>query len=257
MAKSMRQVLITLTSDLKLQLSFSDGAGQIRDESVCCLLGHLFETQDHLRAKPAIQALTYFMAKEVVDIRQLVSLFNTSHLHLYPGAATSRSADASILEDLLQRFYTGVFAWVEHNDVSLAAGQLVVEITRHGLKTHNSTPIGGHAHPIWAAPALEAIRLKPDSLSNFKHQVFPSLFRSSIANYYSFLQSLNIQSELATGGGAAFDIHSSTIIDTEVLFTALQIGKAIGLVRESGKHLNFGLVERDVDVYQKALAKPL
>lgn len=232
--KSMRQVLNTVTLYLKAKLQDLEEISKARDQTVNLLLQILFDDRDHVKAKPALQAINHFLAKELIDLQALMMLYGHTGKLLRAQQNPFQQPDQHEAQVLLKSFFHGIFAWVEFNDVAFAAGQLVSQLATILLKQRTTRDATSSNTPEWALPLIESVQNKPESLSNFQNLVFPDLFRASVSDYFSFLELLNLHSRLVIDQDLSVAKTDTAEIDDEILFSALQVGKVVGLVRESG-----------------------
>lgn len=232
-AKSMEQVLSTLIKLLS-SCSLHDSNQLETDECILHVFKILFETYDKVKAKRSLHALTLFLSKDLIDLSRL--------LEVYREISSSRddifSQDKfSLFQDLLFR----LFEWVSFADAASGVGQLCSILIRRDvaerLSNDDSAARMSKSTPVWAGPLLRSIRTHKESLRDFKHSVFPSLFRANADDYWGFLQYLNIDWLLRNpNGGLCGDpgmpYDSAMITDTG--FAALEVGKEVGVLHESG-----------------------
>lgn len=236
--KSMRQVLTSLTNFLKAQFHAASTGHEVSGRAIQDLLQIVFADRDHIKVKPALQALTEFLAKELASLSYILATFED---HYMDGGRPENGHPQ--MERRLSEFLVGVFSWVCYNDIALAAGQLSTQIMEQYTKclAKDGLSQGENSPPVWSAPILSIIRRKPDSLSNFRNTVFPSLFKLSSRSVFNFLQSMDTfkHLELRTPIDPKVSFleeedAGSSDAKTELLFCALQTGKELGIVKETG-----------------------
>ncbi|GAD96200.1 HEAT repeat protein [Paecilomyces variotii No. 5] len=86
--------------------------------------------------------------------------------------------------------------------------------------------------PLWVAPAKQIMLRNMDSLDIMSNHMLSPLFTVDSAGFRSFIYQLPIQILLSG------DMTEAPLDQFSLLFSALQIGKKVGLVHEDGKHRN-------------------
>jgi hypothetical protein len=113
----------------------------------------------------------------------------------------------------------------EH-DRSLIAGTLFSKLSC-GLPLLQP---GGSTSPFWVTPLKYISLMSSDSLDLITNFVYLPLFKASAANFTSFLDNLPLES---VQGEGAFDDSDEEVT---LLFSALEVGKGIGLVQEDSQY---------------------
>lgn len=228
-AKAMRQLLVTLTSNL-LKSPSEDYIEAVKRDAVVLMLDVLFDEHDHLRAKPSLQALTYLLSKDVILPTDLTGTYRPKCLQ------TSSENPAQAASALLR----ATLPWFSHRDTSNAAGQFLVTVFRkliHDVVSHQAILPDSDAFPhkpLWADPLIDHVIEFPGSLQSLRSHLFLELFRSFPQDYIVFLEYLDIRRALGvqrshTTSGVRNDAPA------ELVFMALQAGKDAGILREQGR----------------------
>ncbi|OCL07142.1 hypothetical protein AOQ84DRAFT_389700 [Glonium stellatum] len=224
-AKSMRQVLVVLTGML-----LTDAPPQssgLRDDAVSRVLEMICRCQNRMKVKPALQALAHFITKDLVSIDQLVDLHRN---YSEDGADSVQGLNTHQL--LLHQF----FAWVWHHDTAPAAGHLVTNFLAKSVQQRICMEEKTNLLPMWIEPLESSIRKYPESVEEFKHHIFPEVFRLGLDGYLQFLyhlrldRHLGIRSTFHSPNSSLFTANSR--LEITLLFAALQVGKELGLVKD-------------------------
>ena len=233
----MRQVLVALSSYVKGRLDSDPESVQQRDHAITNALEVVFRSREHIKVKPALQAVGEFLARSVITLPHLLEHFTSLSLEKdAPG-------DSSCTNGAMSTFLLGIFSWVNHSDVALASGQLSLQVLKQYLMNNahiGSSPKSRRA-PIWASPVITSVERNPECLRNFRNAIFPRIFRLSTHDFFDFLRSMRAFKHIP-----AYSLpHDSEVvlpddasvsdIDIELLFCALQTGKELGIVKETGK----------------------
>jgi hypothetical protein len=122
----------------------------------------------------------------------------------------------------LESVFSELFFWGQYHELTHQVGQLssILDSLLGEKLKHSSVP--------WIKPLLQRLRDSPDCLLKFKSHIFPALFSGSLYNHYSFLREAGLEMMFSN------DMCRKEC-DQEILFAALQVGKEIGLVTETGK----------------------
>jgi hypothetical protein len=251
--KPLRQVLITLTSIISGD-SDHHRARRVLNAAVIRIIAIIFKQETYSRVKPAIQALEYFITKQVISLQDLLGLVKTWRNNNNPVAlggpgklspvhhTTNEFTDTEMPSshaDTASAGYITVLAlallhWMPEPDIAPAAGDLFITIFS-ALKRREaerlSHQVSGAATPAWYNPIQASIEKTPSVLDNLKQHIFPDLFKLSVTDFGHFLERLHFK-EILSGSPVA-DEDPQVIL----LFTALQVGKEVGLVRGSGRSL--------------------
>ncbi|KAF2803660.1 uncharacterized protein BDZ99DRAFT_546992 [Mytilinidion resinicola] len=226
-AKSMRQLLVVFTGVLKRENT--PRSLQFRDQAVLRAVNLISRYQNHRKVKPALQALAHFISKDLVSIDQLIDLSSGSDVN-----SNRRPLRAELGQNLLAKFLD----WVLHNDTALAAGHLVAHFI---AKTQKFTSFKDGPRtdlPLWVKPFENSVRASPESIQEFRHHVFPEVFRLSFDDYIFFLNHLRLYrclgqtSSIVAEDKDATNSRSDDPVETSILFAALQVGRDIGMVKD-------------------------
>jgi hypothetical protein len=226
-AKSMRQVLLVLTG--MLLKNAPPQSSDLQDDAVSRLLDIICRYQNRTKIKPALQALAHFISKDLISINQLIDVYRN-----YSGADTDPDGGLSAYQLLLRQF----LAWVRHHDTAPAAGHLITNFLTKSTPQRRCAEEKTGVLPVWIAPLEGSIRDSPEAINEFKHHVFPEIFRLDLDGYLQFLYHLQLDRHL----GIKSTIHSLNLgvftangcLEITLLFAALQVGKELGLVKDVG-----------------------
>ncbi|KAF2497326.1 hypothetical protein BU16DRAFT_505602 [Lophium mytilinum] len=225
--KPMRQLLVVFTSVLKREnapCSF-----QIRDQAVLRAVNLISRYQNHRKVKPALQALAHFISKDLVSIDQLIDL--SSRIAVYSECRPPRVELGQIL---LAKFLD----WVQHNDTALAAGHLVAHFLAKAQECNAFDVRISTDLPLWVEPFENSIRASPESIQEFRHHVFPEVFRLGFDDYMLFLHHLQFYRYLGQTSSAVAEDNDDTSgrlddpVTISIIFAALQVGQDLGMVQD-------------------------
>lgn len=236
-AKPMRQVLVVLTN-LLLQCSNKATKQTTRNNALLKLFNILFREHDHLRLKPASQALAHFLMKKLVTVDDMLDLFNNWHLKQAADHINGYGR-----QQCAEYFLDGLLNWILQNDAAPAAGHLICVVLAKAREqqadllscTDSTTGL-----PSWVKPLEKSVRKAPHTIQNFKNYVFPDVFRLSLTDYLRCLEHWHLDDQIRLkvidpvldGEGNTW---SEGDVETILLFAALQTGKETGLIKEVGK----------------------
>ncbi|KAI9782363.1 MAG: hypothetical protein M1839_005236 [Geoglossum umbratile] len=253
-AKPLRQVLVTLVAIISGD-SDRHGARRVLDAAVMRIIAIVFKQEPYSRVKPAIQALDYFISKQVISLQELLGLVkawlsNNSAVTaggtsgtspVYGTTVAGNPTDTAILLShahisggYVTVLATAILHWMLEPDIAPAAGDLFISVFSTLKRQKAEEPlcqVPGDATPAWCGPIQSSIGNAPSVLENLKQHIFPGLFKLSVTDFGRFLEHLRFQ-EISSG---------SPVVDGDpqvvTLFIALQTGKEIGLVRGSDEGL--------------------
>lgn len=244
-AKSMKLVLILLSG--MLLKNTSPQSIKLRDEAVLRFLDIIFKYQNHLKVKPALQGLAYFISKKVISVTQLIDL-QRSRAEDCPVSSTR----LDLGQDLLRQF----LRWIPPQDTATSSGHLVTNFLIQSRQ--QGTWMDDHlgSLPMWAQPLDDSIRASPEAIEEFKNYVFPEAFRLSLEDYLCFLEYLRLSRHL----GMKLPLENKEIstvntrpdgVELSILLAALQAGKEIGLIKD----VDYDIF-RKIEVFEGALHVP-
>lgn len=227
--KFMRQLLVTLAAILS-RTEQADVRHGIHDRLLERLLRLLLDPTGHSPVKPAMQALTHFLAKDILPFSALQSTFCG-----LKDAEDHRSGSSS-LEEILNM----LLHWAVFEDLAPTVGQLLPvlldkaqqdDLARSGERHEQ----GASSSPVapWIRPVLAQISGKPELLECFRYYIFPSIFKRGLRDFCCFLGYLGLDQTFGTAKEKAMQPSPAPPMLTEdVLFCALSVGKEAGLVLE-------------------------
>ncbi|KAI9702424.1 MAG: hypothetical protein M1836_000903 [Candelina mexicana] len=271
-SKPMKQVLATLSAALRRGLDPAD-ALLLRDRAISRLIGIVWNKEAYSRVKPALQALAFFIAKRVILIEDLMNIFHSWFERRTtdqedngilqapkpedaknPRKAYNQSWDTSVVTFILSSL-----RWLSHHDLAPAAGHFASiffeelhEQASGGLRyRHSLTQL-----PLWVEVVQQNVLHDSKVLENYKYHVLPTLFKVNASDFQAFLKYLGLSDLCADSSSSALSPSAM------LLYTSLQVGKALGLVKEEGpqlehdKHLEGAFIALPNTVLDKLLIDP-
>lgn len=175
-------------------------------------------------------------------------LFSADELYAVAQDTPDLPKQTPVASESTRALLNIVLRWAPYDDYSSSAGALASAIleNNHPIKRQVAqSPSAGPAFYAarevpWASSVLNALAGRPASLDNFRHYVFPELFKHDFSDYIAFLECLDLHRIL----GAANKYPSDNVISLpqdqleNVLFCALSVGSKLGLVQvaETNNH---------------------
>ncbi|KAI9768015.1 MAG: hypothetical protein M1840_005327 [Geoglossum simile] len=259
--KPLRQVLVTLTSIIAGDLDLYR-ARRVLNAAVIRIIAIIFKQEAYSRVKPAIQALDYFITKQVISLQDLLSFVKTwqcnnnavaisgsgkfSPIYHTANEPANTEMSSSYAETASNDYVTvlalALLHWMPEPDIAPAAGNLFITLfsTLKGQEAERLPhQVSDAAAPGWYGPIHTSIEKTPSALENLKQHILPGLFKLSVTDFGHFLDRLHLKEILS---GSPVEDRDPQVM---LLFTALQIGKEIGLVRGS-EGLEEGLLDRSI-----------
>jgi len=233
--KAMKQVLSTLVKLLAKSRDVLLSPEPI--ESACFRCFELgLRVRDRTRAKPVLHALTLFLSRSLLSTSDLFVLYGSSIGNTRNGLEQA----SEIIAQWARKLVGDVLEWTPVGDVAPAAGQLLTAILGDA-----SSAVGQSNEqllPFWVQPLMRGIQARPTELEAFRCHAFPALFQSGVNDFFAFLEYLGLREQLGVAPLISERAQSSLGYDQItsstkrlVLFSALQAGKAGGLVQECSK----------------------
>lgn len=213
----------------------NERATNLRERATLQLIGIICQRQDRPKVKPALQALAYFLQKDVVTVSSLTELYlRTSPEHREKRETT----DLEVLHGVFASF----LAWVVHHDTALSAGHLIRSFLGAKRRQRNAGDETGISL-LWMRPVIDTLRDWPDRLQEFKTHVFPYCFLPDTTDYLAFLSFLHFGRHVQTAAllPAIFrtfdgdDHKMSKSEEFSILLAAIQTGKELGIVKDVGR----------------------
>jgi hypothetical protein len=225
------------------------------------LISIVFQKEAHSRAKPAFQALDFFLDKGLLPVATLLStlggtagdcaiddedgaqngdICGSPHLGCLaenttlpisprPGGAVERRTPR--YERLASELASRCLIWISHPDVAPAAGKAVVAFYNQ-IRKHPSNALvyylGNSGAPIWVDVVHRSVRAQPGALDAFKQHLFPDLFGLEVVDMRHQLTKLDLL-DILRGHDLGDEFQS------RFLFSVLHVGKDLGFVVEPGK----------------------
>jgi hypothetical protein len=220
--KSSKQLLSSLSSSWKQSDSPSKDRGNVASKLVDILSGE----NEARAAKAALQASAHLVLKDVLSPIDLAICLQESgdkdldqHIDVH---------FQKLLLILLQRLRTG--------DVGSATGQLIsVLLDKHQASVdaevkENTNPSLTTKGPLWVRPLQDAVAYSDVDANELRLHIFPVLFKRSFADYLAFLQANGLEDVFGNDSK-----HIDASFNPKLLYAALQSGKEIGVVYETGE----------------------
>lgn len=242
----MRQVLSALTKVL-IKHENDEVARSIRVKVVTTLLSIIFTGEPRSKLKASLLSLEFVLRKHVIDLTEWMSLMqkwlprNVSawrqRLQQHGLRAFAFSTQKSLPDErqgiaIVESFSLALFFNAFQMDLAPAVGSLLSSFCRllkETPSTHSLYYFENH-FSFWVILLKEVLLKNIGILGIFATYVFPDLFRTDPGGFKGFV------CELPLG-----DISTGLVHDTPevtILFSALQVGKELGLVEEAGQYLN-------------------
>lgn len=230
----MRQMLLVLTSVVTKDQN--PRAIELRRQATTLFLDIICEREDRIKVKPALQGLAHFLLRDVISIKELVSLFDKQ---------LKRTSDA-IQEPVTSRtVFKSFLAWVVHHDTSLSAGHLIKNylLQARRLADYDEAANDGLISPLWIEPVVQTLHDWPDRIQEFKTHVFPHCFLPNLSEYLRFLAYLHFESHVPHEHALPSQLHRSSehssslggLEEFRILLAAIATGKELNIVKDHGK----------------------
>ncbi|KAK3700566.1 hypothetical protein LTR37_015894 [Vermiconidia calcicola] len=224
--KSSKQLLTTLSIAFKKASSRPEVSKYVAEP----LIAGITAQEDHRRTKACLQALSHLLLKEVLsldDVRNCI----TKQCFDATGAS---------LWSALQHLLAVLFAWVGRADLGSVVAQVVTVIldrqeglqSRNDLQCGTTTSVSSRA-PIWVEPLTIVVGEDRIGVEDLRIHIFPALFKRSLADYVSFLETKGLDRLTRTSSTTDFHVQDDTELNDGLLYAALQAGKELGLVSET------------------------
>ncbi|KAF2434532.1 hypothetical protein EJ08DRAFT_470303 [Tothia fuscella] len=168
---------------------------------------------NHGKVKAALMVLSVFLNDRVVSLRQL-----TKCSYQLQGL-DSKSSNTLQEDQLLWNFARTLFDWARYPESAPSAGQAICALIRSVKE--QLVPETTISTPYWAVSLMNSMNEFPEALIYLRLYVFPTLFMIDFKDYIGFLEYLGLRTQPVPG------------ITTDTFYSALQVGKEIGLVLES------------------------
>jgi hypothetical protein len=230
-----RQVLLVLTS--VLSKSGSTRSLELQRRAATTFVDIICRRQDRLKVKPALQGLAHFLQKDVIELPQLLDVYQN-----LPGHQSHKTGKRLIAQSLLDAF----LAWIVHHDTSLSAGHL---LKNYMAQLRRSPDFGTSRNeqkesPIWLQPVVDCLRRWPDRMLEFKTHVFPYCFLPHLEEFLCLLAFLNFERHVESKGPLPAQLKSASgstngLDDYEefrVLLASIEKGKELGIVKDVGEY---------------------
>lgn len=238
--KSTKQLIGSLTTSLRKadpDHHVMDLKAQLARE----LLATMNATEIQQKTKPTLLVIAQFLAKGIFSLEDLLSVQTTiKSIDVRDGKSETR----------LQFFLSTVLRWISKGDLGSIVGQLVsvtldkYDKTVSPQRQRNEVARETQAATIWAEPLRKALLNDPENAESYRSHIFPVLFKRSLSQYVAFLQhlGLNYRGAVSTNGEAqasrnpdkSVTSQTSCILPSNnLLYAALQAGKALGLVEDT------------------------
>lgn len=228
--KPLRQLLTTLTS--ALDKGRDDPIVQLENAAIVQKLAAIIcSTAEHVPIRPAMQALAYFLRKNVTDSGHIFNAITDTQIS--PPRVDNVNAQHDILMETTLK-------WAPYDDYSSSAASLasaILENIKFQSPTQDSSKdavLSFHSdrHVPWARPVLDRLLRDTPLIETYRNYVFPELFKHDLQHFVIFCETLGLHQILE---GRQVETKLSTSIVQEhlenLLFCALSVGTKVGLVR--------------------------
>ncbi|KAI4846217.1 hypothetical protein E4T44_05183 [Aureobasidium sp. EXF-8845] len=188
------------------------------------LVQHIATPTENAPTRPAMQALAYWLLKNVVSVNDLCDAFGKT-----PPAEHDRSMPSSV-QDVLDI----ILRLALHEDLASSAGSLaalMLQKAQPTSQTSSSSVSENHHISLWSSTVLEILKQKPKALETFRLHVFPEIFQQDRSSFNAFLIRLGMKSILEGGESSTIAMPLPSQQCEEVLFCALSVGSKLGLVK--------------------------
>jgi hypothetical protein len=185
------------------------------------------------KMKPALQALEGIISRQIVSVVDIARA-----LSIDLGAGGDRSSET------YQTLFRKMLEWATHPELTQTAGRAIAKLWTQ-LRAELQTPsnmYNGLALPlIWINPLVGTLADCPESIPRFKSHVFPELFLVNLADFRILLKAFGFYSIFPRNQEPPTEVKRIDLgICRIILFSVLDAGKHIGLVRDDG--MRFELV---------------
>lgn len=222
----MRQLLDVLVALLP---SFdADKVIEIRNETLQLVFKILLSQSDHVKVKPAFQIMSAFLSKETINLDDFALQLRV-FVGLYLNKDTAPRSNRVVLQGLAE----ALIKWMRFLDAAPAAGQTfcaLVKLVQSQSEESNPETEKAALQVFWIEPLISSFSAFPDAAANLRHHLLPDLFALNFSAYVELLEKLGLHSWLEGG-----DRIECNALDTQLLYTCLQVGKETGLVLDAGE----------------------
>lgn len=187
------------------------------------LVQHVGTPSENAPTRPAMQALSHWLSKNIVSVDELCDVFGR-HSNGRDSQVSSSVPDVLAI----------VLRLAPYEDFASSAGSLAALILQKTRPTSQSpTPLafGTHHASSWSSTVLDILKQKPQALEVLRLYVFPEIFQQDRPSFVAFVDQLGIRSTLGKDQFSEASLPLSTSQCEEVLFCALSVGSKLGLVK--------------------------
>jgi hypothetical protein len=224
-AKPMKRLWTALISELTRRTT---SGGDISD-ALFAITTPLRSQDESGKMKPALQALDGIISRKIVSVVDIARA-----LSIDLGAGGDRSSET------YQTLFRKMLEWATHPELTQTAGRVIAKLWTQlrGELQNPSNMYNGLALPlIWINPLVGTLTDCPESIPRFKSHVFPELFLVNSADFRILLKALGFYSIFPRNLEPPTDVEIFDLgICRIILFSVLDAGKHIGLVRDDGMH---------------------
>ena len=225
-SKPIRQLLTSLVAVLS---TYAEAEKQdVMANAVVTMLQMLSAQSDHVKVKSALQVLSHFLSKQVIDLGMLLL-----HLRTLQPMQSARDRDDLLSDnELLQWLLRTLMDWIRYPDTAPAASQTVCVVVKATVsRPVQNFPADDLSLPsIWTTPLIASLQEYPEALAGFKYHLLPALFALDGATYVSFIKKLGLYNVLQDFSLREELGESPEMLKINLLFTSLEIGKEAGMV---------------------------
>ena len=224
---------MTLTSVLRAR--DGDADAESRQSVTKILLQEISPSSAGVRTKSSLLALGQFLGKDIVSLRDVIDSLGNLPSQTDFGNPTNVQ---DVLYVLLQALSSGDLGSIVSQVVSVVLDKAAEEDTRTDQPDTEVVTVT-QRQALWVSPLEQLVAADVVPIDDLRHHVFPTLFKRNLQDYVNFLEQLGLRSlEASTSVSASQDARSGPS-RSELLYAALEVGKALGLVREtSDSHIS-------------------
>lgn len=216
--KSSRQLLVAVTAGLRTA-PLSSVVDAVKQDSAFALVRGLLDYDDPAKAKACASALSYFLAKDVLYLHDILRILN--HVQ-------NPKSEHSV-EQTLDQFLEVLFRWLGSADFSSTIGHLV-SVTLDRSSAIYWSPAGKETQPVWCKALIRVVEEATVDISTLRVHVLPMLFKRSFQDFVSFLIALGLEIEAADPAASSTEGTTDESRQERLLFATLQAGKELGLL---------------------------
>lgn len=179
--------------------------------------------------KSALKSLDHFTVKSLYTIRDIGESYRRVH------SSESWESDLDLWADILSQLFLSMGVWY----VRTVSGKYIVTLYRALRRQPAGSVVGRNGEEFstetWLQWLRDALVLSPSLLDSMKNYVFLPLFKDDRADSLRLLQHMKTIDVVSSDSEEEIDVKSL------LTFSALEIGKKVGIVEEPGPAHSFSL----------------